>query len=192
MPQLHLFIILFVILSAWKPSNAWAVEAFETNGNLIINDPQQSDTFILPEEMKKSASYQLTIYPHASLQMQEGEKEKGGVSDLNTLIQKANKSYLDGNYNDSLGFLLQAYDQAPKDVRVNNMLGSIFFKMQDYKMARYYWETSLKLDPSQKEVQLHLQKMPAATAAQATPSSSSTPPPQQTPAPLAPSDEGGR
>lgn len=101
------------------------------------------------------------VIPQPSTQTKEPVNYITSNQSLQVLIARANQLFLQGQYEKALDPLMQAYEKAPKNIRVNNMLGSIFYKLKNYQLARYYWGKSLSLDGKQEMVRSYLNQIRA-------------------------------
>lgn len=101
------------------------------------------------------------VLPHPTTQTKEPVNYITSNQSLESLIAKANQLFLQGYYEKALDPLMQAYEKAPKNIRVNNMLGSIFYKLKNYQLARYYWGKSLSLDGKQEMVKSYFNQIQA-------------------------------
>lgn len=70
-----------------------------------------------------------------------------GAQDIDTLIDKADTAYGQGDLNDARIYLERAEKQDPDNPEILNKLGFIHFKKDEYETALAKYERSLELDP---------------------------------------------
>lgn len=70
------------------------------------------------------------------------------------LYEKGIKFYHDGQYNNALDTLQQAYSVAPNATDVSMMLGWTELKLRHYEEARYFFGRTLKIDPENDEARI--------------------------------------
>jgi tetratricopeptide (TPR) repeat protein len=155
-------IFLIMALLTFPLSLGLANEAFEANEHLIVHYEDQSHIFKLPDPMKESSSYQLTIYPQEGLFSGSQKKQKQKEltpEDIDLLLHKANHYFLQQDYTSSLETLLYLYKHDPENTRALNMMGSVFFTLSDFDLATKYWSKSLALNKEQPDVKAHMTKI---------------------------------
>lgn len=152
--------IVLMTLLALAPLTVHAFKAFEIQDQLIIDQPTQSTMLKLPEPMKRSSAYHLTIIQNKPAL---AESHSNTVGDPELMIAKANQHFQKKNYQAALELLTELHDNYPARARVCAMLGSIFYKLKDNNLARKYWEESLFIDGNQPQVKAYLEKLPPET-----------------------------
>jgi hypothetical protein len=68
-------------------------------------------------------------------------------------LMQARRSYFAGDYQGSLEQILQAVTVDPGNAQAYAMLGSLYFAMNWKSLAVKYWQRSLELDPSNREIE---------------------------------------
>lgn len=147
------------------PRLSSGIEAFESDKKLIINHPRKSYILNLPSKIEKSASYSIIIHPHERYKFSDFDDDEHyeATEDVNLLVFKANELFQQRDYTAAMKILIKAHKQAPHSTRVNNMIGSIFYALEDYEMARKYWTQSLAVNANQPQVEKYLNKLPRPT-----------------------------
>lgn len=70
-----------------------------------------------------------------------------GAQDVDSLLQKANDAYTQGNTSDARVYLERAEKQAPDDPEILNKLAFVLFKEGDDETALNKYTRSLRIDP---------------------------------------------
>lgn len=143
------------------PSVCHAVTVIETDDSLVVNTLDQSYLLKIPESMQGKASYHLELAPRPSDGAPESSENSSHTSVVDYSIFKANKLFRTQDYDGAMEILFQTLKKYPANTRVLNMIGSIFFKLKDYSMARKYWGESLSLDGTQANVKKFLDELPS-------------------------------
>lgn len=153
--------LVFLILLI-SGSSAQAFEVTENRDSIIINHPTRSVILKIPPAMQGSDSYRITVLPR--LVYGGGGPGSGkplSTQEVSALVHRANKQFNEGDLDGAMENLLAAYDGAPQNTRVCNMIGSIYYKMGQFDAAREFWQRSLNTNPKQPQVESYLHKLPA-------------------------------
>jgi len=68
-------------------------------------------------------------------------------------LMQARRSYFSGDFQGALDQILQAITVDPGNAQAYSMLGSLYFAMNWKNLAVKYWQRSLELDPSNREIE---------------------------------------
>lgn len=87
----------------------------------------------------------------------EGGGGGAGPGDFQALLlaqqlEKAQKSMMDGVYNDALRQVNLVLNVRPDHIKAHEMKGSIYYAMGNFELANEEWENVLAMDPSNEEV----------------------------------------
>ena len=153
---------IFILFLLMCPAICRAVTAIETDEDtIVVNTLDENFLLKKPEDMQGKASYHLELAPHPQdVGPNSSDESNPASANADYAIYKANKFYRSQDYDGAMEILFQALKRYPENTRVLNMIGSIFFKLKDYGMARKYWEESLSLDGTQAEVKKFLGELP--------------------------------
>jgi hypothetical protein len=99
--------------------------------------------FKLPEEPNALARPETK--PLTSKELQEPKST--------SYLMQARRSYFSGDYQGSLDQILQAITVDPGNAQAYSMLGSLYYAMNWKSLAVKYWQRSLELDPSNREIE---------------------------------------
>ena len=108
--------------------------------------PGQTDLpggFKLPEEPNALARSETK--PLTPKELQEPQST--------SYLMQARRSYFSGDYQGALDQILQAITVDPGNAQAYSMLGSLYFAMNWKNLAVKYWQRSLELDPSNREIE---------------------------------------
>lgn len=144
-----------------SPFVCHAITAIETSDTVIVNTLDESYLLKIPEEMQGKASYHLELSPRSSDGVLGSSSDPNNTSAVDYSIFKANKLFRNQDYDGAMEILFETLKKYPDNPRVLNMIGSIFFKLKDYSMARKYWGESLSLDGTQANVKKFLDELPS-------------------------------
>ena len=151
----NLLWIILALTVLMLPQRGWALQAFETEANLIVNLPTHSLTIKLPDEFKGANSYRMVLYPQPGLYAPGFSSN----SDPEMLMRWATSLFQKGQLDEALQHLMEAERLDRSNPQIKNMLGSLFYKMEKYDEATNYWKLSLSLNPNQAKVKQFLNKI---------------------------------